>query len=1647
LKGLGQHRFSAANTGRLKITEACGEFSNRCHRFLTRALNFLKVAHVNLLFMTIRQHFPCFLGLLVPFLVGLPALSRAEAEFFDVGVARVDITPSYPIRLSGYAARKTESDRVVSRLYAKALAIGSDPEHPAVLITIDTTGFPLTLRDEIVARLKRAHHLDESHITLCASHTHTAPCLDGFLPTLFGEELPPEHRAHIAQYTRELTDALEKVALDALRNRKPAHLSWGKGRAGFAANRRTAGGPVDQEVPLLLVMDRDNKLRAALANYACHCTTLGPETNRVCADWAGYAQEYLEQDYPGAEFLVAIGCGADANPQPRTGVGFAQQHGHEIEQAVKEILSRPLATLSGHLACQTQRIRIPLDHARSRDEWDQMAKQPGPPGFYARLNLTRLERGESLPADFPYLVQTWNFSDQLAMVFLGGEVVVDYSLRLKKEFDAARLWVNAYANDVPCYIPSERILREGGYEGGAAMIYYDKPNRIAPGVENRIVTAVHELLPKTFLSNEQKLEFPPPLSPEDSRDAIQIAPGLQVELVASEPLVVDPVAIDWGIDGKLWVAEMRDYPMGMDGKWKPGSRIKFLELSRDGRRYEKSTVFLDNLSFVTGVTAWGKGVLVCAAPDILYAEDTDGDGKADIVKKVYSGFFTDNYQARVNSLSLGLDNWIYGANGLLGGIIKTFSQSGEPLTNSPTDIRGRDFRLNPFTLAFEPVSGLTQQGRARDDWGNWFGCDNSTWAWHYPLADNYIRRNPFVAAPTPRVSLAGGPNPNLLYPISRTLERFNQPDSANHVTSGCGLGIYRDRFLGEKFYGNAFVCEPVHNLVHRLVLNPQGQTYTALRAPEEEHLEFLASKDNWFRPVQARTGPDGALYVVDMYRFVIEHPRWIPADRLAKLDPRAGENAGRIYRVVPAGKKVPLPRSLASLSLSDLARALDDPSGAQRDRLHSELLYRFLTPPADGGKRILEKERSSVIGNLEHIATSSRIAAARVQAACLLDGIHALKTGMIVRLLNDPEPLVVAQAIRLSEPLLASKPELLPALVKLADHPDQRVRFQLALSLGESPSPLAGEALGRIALRDAADAWTRSAVLSSAVPHAGEVLKDVLGLTPGAAGRAELLDALIATTAGNANPQDLSRAIAAIAPGGKPAFELWQLHALNTLCDALERKNLSLATLAANPESRAAAERLQPLLDWAQKVAADSRSKDALRSAAIRLLGRDPRQQPADLVLLAKLLGASSPPAVQAAVTDTLKRIRSPDVPPLLLRDWETRAPGFRQLSLSVLLSREEWISPLLTAIESGVVGRNEISPVERQRLLHQGREPIHTRAQALWKTASSSRGEIIAKYRVVEKMAGDASRGAAVFANNCAICHFLRGQGHAVGPNLAALADKTPSDFLTAILDPNAAVEPRFIAYNVDTQDGRSLSGIVTAESATTLNLIQGGGAQEKILKQDVSRIRASGLSLMPEGLEQAILPSSMADLIAFLKTAPRPFGSATPAQSAQARKAFLAGGGNGFAHLESAFDHIDYPSWMGRLPLHFCRQTDGKSAIAWKTAAVPKDFAGPGAYSFRLPIGMGYLSDPKGKFTLRMNGRPVLDFSVAREDESWTSPDGLVRMFYTVMEHNAEDSNGVLVIEAASTLLTPAEPVRFEVIGSAASSQRWFGIYDTGP
>jgi len=443
------------------------------------------------------------------------ALGAAETTV-AVGGANVDITPELPIRLAGYQSRLAEATRVEAPLSARALAIGSDADGPVVIVTADVIAVSETMSDAVAAAVRAKHPgLTRERIAVCATHQHTGPAIAGTIPFMFSRDLPAEENARIERYAAKLQEKLIEVALAALADRRPARLAWAQGTAEFAVNRRlivdgkhtgykaTPGGPVDHALPVLRAVDAQGAVRAVLVNYACHCTTLKGGDNYVHPDWAGEAAKRIEGRHAGAVALVAIGCGADADPQPR-GLPAVATNGGAVADEVARVMAGEMRALGRVTHAAFRRIELPLGSAVPRAELEARLTGKANVAYAATQFLKQLDAGKPLPSIVPYPVQAWAFDGDFAMVFLGGEVVAEYALRLKRELGVSRLWVNAYANHVPCYIPSRQVLKEGGYEAEAAMDYYGWPTRLAEDTEDRIVRTVHDLLPATFMKGTSR---------------------------------------------------------------------------------------------------------------------------------------------------------------------------------------------------------------------------------------------------------------------------------------------------------------------------------------------------------------------------------------------------------------------------------------------------------------------------------------------------------------------------------------------------------------------------------------------------------------------------------------------------------------------------------------------------------------------------------------------------------------------------------------------------------------------------------------------------------------------------------------------------------------------------------------------------------------------------------------------------------------------------------------------------------------------------------------------------------------------------------------------------------------------------------------
>lgn len=942
---------------------------------------------------------------------------------------------------------------------------------------------------------------------------------------------------------------------------------------------------------------------------------------------------------------------------------------------------------------------------------------------------------------------------------------------------------------------------------------------------------------------------PGPKNAADGLKSLKARPGFTVEQMAAEPLTMDPVAFEWGPDGKLWVVEMADYPKGVDGNWKPGGRVRYLEDTDGDGKYDKTTLFLQNVPYPTGVMPWKKGVLVSTAPDIFYAEDTDGDGKADKREVLFSGFAEGNQQHRVNGLVWGLDNWIYLANGDSGGSVKSIK------TGKTVNISGRDVRIRPDTGEIDTVTGQTQFGRNRDDWGNWFGCNNANPMYQFVLDDRYLRRNPHFAGTDPRVHVSANPGTAPVFPRSVTRARFNDLHTANRFTSACSTMVYRDTLFGPEFSNSCFVSEPVHNLVHREVITPNGVTFTSQRAADEQQSEFLASDDNWFRPTMTKTGPDGALWTADMYRHVIEHPEWIPPDWQKRLDLRAGHDKGRLYRVFPTSAKPRAIPRLDKLTTAELVEALRSPSGWQRDTVQQMLIAAHDPTAAP----LLIK-----------LAANTPEPLARLHALCTLNGLQALNSDVLLTGLKDTHPGVRRHSIRLIETIEKPSPELLVALLKLGSDADASVRLQLAYTLGEVEAPDAGRVLGEMAQATHGDRFLFAAAMSSInKQNLPGVLTAVLNRPDGREPNVNFLEQLLALASAFGNQDVVQKLLEQATNPVDGKFANWQFSAVNTLLETLARQQKSLSDLVSSkdPQTQAAVAQLRKLLVAASERAADKSLPIAERLAALRILGRDPETLLSDMVLLSKLMLPTSALEIRSAAIDTLAQTGNQGAISVIIEHWNTFSAPLRNQVLDLLLSRPAWTVLLVEAVEQELIEPQAFDAARRQRLLELPDATVRQRAAKVLAAATSSRQEVLRSFESALTLPGDVTRGQQLFSKTCAQCHKLASMGHEVGPDLTALTDKSAQALLVAVLDPNRAVEAKFLNFTAITRSGRVVSGMLASETGNSITLRAAEAKEQTVLREELDELVGTSKSTMPEGLEKDLKPQDLADLIAFVR------------------------------------------------------------------------------------------------------------------------------------------------------------------------------------
>lgn len=938
-----------------------------------------------------------------------------------------------------------------------------------------------------------------------------------------------------------------------------------------------------------------------------------------------------------------------------------------------------------------------------------------------------------------------------------------------------------------------------------------------------------------------------PRTPEASLKALHLPAGFEARLVAAEPLVLDPVAFDWDAKGRLWVVEMADYPLGLDNAGAKGGRIRVLEDQDKDGTYDRSTLFADGLNFPNGLITWREGVIITAAPDILYLEDTDGDGKADKQEVLYTGLSEGNEQLRANGLRWGLDNWIYVAAGGHHGEHGADTKLKSIRAGTETLVGSRDFRIRPDLGEVEAQSGPTQFGRNRDNWGHWFGTQNSHPLWHYVLPDHYLRRNPHFAAPEGRVQLPGGSNPPV-YAASPPEKRFHSFKEAGRYTSACGGMIYRDSYLFPAARTMAFICEPFHNLVQQLELSSHGPTFSGRRVGEENAPDFFASEDRWCRPVMVRTGPDGSLWIADMYRYMIEHPHWLPEEGKAELLPhyRLGDDMGRIYRVLRQGLTPgPVP-DLSSLGPEALVRQLHSPNGWVRDKAQQMLAW--------------GKETPELTAALRDISLTAPDPLARLHALCTLDHFGKLEgsSGVLVAALTHPHAGLRENALRLAES--SGDPEVIKTAISLLDDPDPRVRLQLAFSLGEWTNPESGKALAQLLNRPDHDPFLTAAVFSSALPHLDRLAE---AATP--ATRSSLLPMALAAE----NRMALSRLLA-------PAFDFgddaraarWK--GFGTFLDEARARQLEPDALQEAGGSDAFSQLLgqrDRLFAEASAGMDDDTAPLPGRLAAAALLSRHPPVREQAIAFLSGQLESQPHSEHWAEILSTLAATGEKSLPDSALKQWPQLSPHQRGLLLDTLMSRPLWTSKLLAGVQSGNLSPADFDATRRMQLLNHPDPSLKEVATALFHSAASGRADVMARYRPALDQSGDPAKGRQIYRRACASCHQSGNEGLSIGPRLETVVDHPPEKILANILDPNLDIQPGFHAYSATLKTGEQLFGLLADETAAGLTFKTLDAKTRTVRRDEVETLQSMKVSLMPEGLEAAITVEEMADLIAFLK------------------------------------------------------------------------------------------------------------------------------------------------------------------------------------
>lgn len=1377
------------------------------------------------------------------------------------GIAKLDITPSEPLRLSGYGGREQPHTAVADGLHARALTLywsdvqtSDELQQPLLIVSVDSIAVTGYVTDHVANWLQQKHGIARSQLALCSTHSHTAPHLPSGLMNLFSQPMSQEQFAASQRYQQQVIDSICTAIDQALNNQvSDVRVELGMAETDFAVQRRViengrwtnfgiqVDGQVDRRVRVLRVTRSDGSLLAATYQYACHCTSLGPEFNQISGDWAGLSASRLEDMYS-AVFLPIIGCGGDANPNPRGSYDAAQQNALKMVDAVKRVLeTKDLPSLPAPTRIQTGMVGLEPEQPTQQTLVELSESQDVNQQRWAKHFQEVRQRMGRLPESSPMSVHVWTFGDALNWIFMGAEVVVDYQFLIEKEMPSSQTWVAAYTNDCLGYVASQQQRDEGGYEVDYSMIYYLQPGRWKSGTQANILSRVREI------SQQQRGEDQP-LSAAEALKSMIVPEGYQVQQVCAEPLIQDPVNLAFGWDGRVWVVEMSDYPVGTS----TGGCIRVLSDKDGDGSLDHSVRFLENLEYPTSVQPWRDGALVIAAPNILFARDTDGDGVADQSQVLISGIAQVNPQHRASGFELGLDGRLHFAVGE--GTRKLVSH----VNGQTYETRGQDVAWNPDTGAVEVfVQGHTQFVPSRDQFGNWYGNNNSEPMFQFV----------FLAADLHGKSLSSGSVQHLLsppvappvLPRSRTVDRFNDLYTRDRYTSACGSMIVRvpglsycglsDNLQSEDSRSEiALICEPVHNLVARIQLQSQGSVNCAERHPEDIEYDFFASTDPWSRPVRAVNAPDGSVWIVDMYRRVIEHPQWIPEAWQDSVDIRSGEGLGRIYRVFRNDYQ---PRKLVNWSELDPLELLCSENSALRDLA----TLAIITDHATG------RNADQWQIDIRKMLTDSPAPAVTASLLGVLAGKGWLQQSDLTQVLSTSNhgPLVrwvLELATRFESPNtdLQAVVSKIPAKQLGAD-----VDLRWFLTTLGWPAYPAEAGLTTILQQGQPDRWLSAALTLADSPQMAQpILTTIL----------ENLDRQVHTSdALQIHHSTVSRLVELL-PDPARAELLDNYFSQAGQMQWSPVQVLLLVSLREALSEDSAKQRHHQLSQQALTALCDQQTPVEVRQHLALLLGSQMIKPERELQIIREMLDQDAQARSLAVARG--RYVAADELGKELLDRWDSL--GFQEQSsvASLLMAKPVWREALVGGLESGLIQASQLPPAVVQGLISHFDRNLRSRAVAVL-GRPTARQTIVQDY--LERMPnpsthGQSTAGQQLYQMHCAVCHSSTQERSAVGPTVENLSHWTNHQWVTAIMDPSLVVEQKFEQTVLLSVNDQVYSGIVIAEDDEALTIVGGDGQSRKVLHADVLTRQSSRMSLMPDGFESRLTPEQLADLIHFLRT-----------------------------------------------------------------------------------------------------------------------------------------------------------------------------------